>query len=39
MFGVLVTADVRCIRFEAGPDGELTEWRYIDDPSVLTEDF
>lgn len=38
-YGVFLTVDLHCIRFETGPDGELTEWRNIDDLSALTKDF
>ncbi len=38
-YGVLLTVDLQCIRFEARGDGELTEWRNIDDLSILANAF
>lgn len=39
MYGVFVTFDLHCIRFETSPDGGLAEWRSMDDLSMVTEDF
>lgn len=39
MYGVFLTVDLQCIRFEARGNGELIEWRNIDDLSILANAF
>jgi hypothetical protein len=39
MYGVFVTSDVECVRFETGPDGHLIRWETIDDLGALTKAF
>lgn len=38
-YGVILTANQECIRFEADPGGSLTRWENIDNPDVLTSGF
>jgi hypothetical protein len=39
MYGVVLTEDRRCIRFEIDPDGNVTQWDLIEDLDVLADDF
>jgi hypothetical protein len=38
-YGVIVTADQECVRFECARDGRLTCWEVVEDPDGLTSDF
>ncbi len=38
-YGVFVTANQECVRFESAPNGWLTRWELIDHPAALTADF
>jgi hypothetical protein len=38
-YGVIVTANQECVRFESAPDGWLTRWEMIEHPDALTADF
>jgi hypothetical protein len=37
-YGVFVTANQECVRFESAPNGWLTRWELIDHPAALTAD-
>jgi hypothetical protein len=37
--GVILTPGQECVLFETAPDGSLTRWEIIDDPTALDESF
>jgi hypothetical protein len=39
LYGVIITANEECVRFESAPNGRLTRWEIIKDPDALTDDF
>lgn len=38
-YGVLLTTNQGCVRFETAPNGSLTRWETVDEPHALTSDF
>ncbi len=38
-YGVILTANQECVRFETAPNGSITGWEIIDKPDALTSDF
>jgi hypothetical protein len=38
-YGVILTANQKCIRFETASNGSLARWETIDEPDTLTSEF
>ena len=39
LYGVILTSNQECVRFEIAPNGSITEWELIDEPDALASDF